>query len=744
MNHLPRLASKVSLFFKKTFPLFLFFFCILVAFLPRFGMYGVWDSYPSYLTMDGVPLLTNLDGYYYLNNSKELLAGTYSNVDSKRGFPTGTAMPTPAPLLSIMVAGISYLTGFSIDWVAPFVPIFLSMLLAIPLYLLGRHFGNPLCGYTAAILGITAQGYITRTTLGVLDTDCLNPAFVLAIIYTAMQFALTKSRKRYVYLALTIILYILFLWWWDTAQSIVSAFSLWPILVAVIFFYRVPRTERLTFAFTIALFVITVLYWLGIDKLSHLFSAIYTNFNYVIGHNNTEALFPNTSVSNGEQSRIALQTIAEETVSNIYLFALSCVGFLAMIIKRPKQSLFFLPILIVGALAHTSARFIIFLAPVTALGCAFFLSLLQNTFHKKWLVATASILIIIPHLYTTLTTPPLRSSFFSSNILSTMKNIRKKTPRNSVIYSWWDEGHPLIFWGERPTLADGMVHDSERTVYLAFPLACNNLRLGANFIQFMGTYGLPGIHSFLQQTQLPQQKGFLLMQKLLKNGPEAGLAILKQQLLNDDKHSYDPEKIIDFLFPPQKHPIYLFIDSHMVDLNVEKWIHWFGTWDTERFSGEKTIQPIMIYNIKQYFDNSNGTKTKSIHITANNGSFHAPDIFTDDVFFEQINFIGTKSTSSLKFKVPESASLNNNPFTKKAEKSISKSDYFTFSGTYNLDVFTENNTAALIDVRITDMLISRLFYHYDDEQKQSYFSLIDQSPGNAQLWRVKGDTVMMK
>jgi hypothetical protein len=65
-------------------------------------------------------------------------------------------------------------------------------------------------------------------------------------------------------------------------------------------------------------------------------------------------------------------------------------------------------------------------------------------------------------------------------------------------------------------------------------------------------------------------------------------------------------------------------------------------------------------------------------------------------------------------------------------------DDYTFSGEYNLEIFPANNTAFLKDTKISNMLITKLF-HQHDKESETYFTLVDESPGNAQLWKVTGD-----
>jgi len=64
-----------------------------------------------------------------------------------------------------------------------------------------------------------------------------------------------------------------------------------------------------------------------------------------------------------------------------------------------------------------------------------------------------------------------------------MKRIEKKTPKDAVIWASWGHGHPLIYYGQRGTIADGIYHSAELQYVLDVPI------IGSLFISLMALQG---------------------------------------------------------------------------------------------------------------------------------------------------------------------------------------------------------------------------------------------------------------
>ncbi len=740
MDHQLNQIRHIQSFFKRTCPIFLIFLCLMAGLLPRISTIGSWNSEANYLIMDNTPLLTNLDGYYYLDSARELLQGTYSKLDQRRAYPAGHPRPQPAPLLSVMVATISAMTGLSLDWIAAFIPVILSFSMAIPLYYFARMWGGRIMVYTSVLFGLTAYGYITRTSLGFFDTDCLNVTFPLIIAYCALRFAQIKTPKRYYRLLFAGFFAALYLWWWNISLAAATALSLWPILIALLFFYRPSRKEGICFAAILVCLIATLTYFIPVEQGQQLIKDLYNHFLYITKQNSVNAIFPNTSISNMEQESLNFSEIAQATTSYSYLMVLSLVGFLGLFYRNWKETVFLLPVIIVGLFSFTAIRFNIFLNPITALGIGFLAQQLAEKITQKSIAIAVIGFIIGSHLYQTLSSPPERKSLYPAQTLSVMKDIDDLTPTNSVIYSWWDEGHPLLYWSKRSVMADGMIHSGERVVYLAFPMASDNFKLAANYIQFFSTHGLAGIHKFIAATHKDQKDGFKLLQEILEKGPASSKPLIKKHLPQEYEQNKDIASWQAFLFPADAPPIYLFIDERLL-YSISRWIHWFGTWDSSLQQGNKTLRTVLFklpksYDFGDFGDNSSDSSDNSTFaVNRELGQLKVPDVFTDSLYLSQISS-HTKEEITIDYYPQNNPLKQVPPIINVRKVNLSEQNLYTEKGAYVLQIFKNAQLAYLIDENRSKTLLSQLFLFKNENE---YFTLIAETYGFAQLWKVSGE-----
>ena len=74
------------------------------------------------------------------------------------------------PLLSLLTAAISSVTGIPLLRIAVFLPPLLGILLVLPVFFLGRHLGGTVCGLLSALFAATSGYYLYRSSLGFFDT----------------------------------------------------------------------------------------------------------------------------------------------------------------------------------------------------------------------------------------------------------------------------------------------------------------------------------------------------------------------------------------------------------------------------------------------------------------------------------------------------------------------------------------------------------------------------------------------
>ena len=142
----------------------------------RVDDFRAWKKSPDICFFDGNPLLGAFDGYYYLRLARDLLDDTYEPKDILRyrsrpgNSPRPFMRPSPPPLISVLAATTSKITGLSLDWVGVFLPVFLGVLLAFPVYGIGRDIGGCSMGLVAACMSLLSPYYVYRSGMGWFDT----------------------------------------------------------------------------------------------------------------------------------------------------------------------------------------------------------------------------------------------------------------------------------------------------------------------------------------------------------------------------------------------------------------------------------------------------------------------------------------------------------------------------------------------------------------------------------------------
>lgn len=710
------------------------FIILIWAVLLRIDTYSLWQITPEkFLLHNGEPMLSTLDGYYYLNTAKEILAGKYTSTDTMRAYPDTVSRSIVPPLLSCLISTLHKISGLSLNWLGAILPVSLGVLVAFPIFWISKRWG----GYTMAIgavaLGTLSFHYAQRTSLARLDTDCLNVTLALTCTYLFYLFGKTQNLRRYFYLFAGLIIYMIYLWWWDMSPGAATILALSPLLVAIILDYRPPLRQALIF-YTSIICVALALFAIRPTILADAYNIVFDQFNYVSKQNT--GIFPNIGISIAEQRSIPLYDIYNLTVKSWFILGISVTGICLITYYRKFDILYLLPISIVGIFSIFFAnRFAIFLTPIIAIGFGYFFFILYSKLKNKIYGLLLLALAILFIGWKSQNLGAGHESAFISHIYRGMENIKTLTEENAVIWSWWDEGHPLIYFGERPTISDGYIHGGELTYLTALPFATSNERLAANFIMFYATQGANGLHRFLQATGLSRAESYVLLQDILSQPPsEASTIIASANLKSTSQTGPDSNNDwLKFFFPDKETsaPVYVFIDSHLV--SRQRWIHWYGTWDIDTRQGIKTLRTIQIDQVS--FNAFKVPSSPSFTLDLNTGHFFIPNIFANHLQLQEITTTeGSKSTSRT-YPITDYDTLLKPPLVDKIQKSNTIDEKHTNTGEYVLELFPAKNMILLQDRIMNGNIINRLYWR---EIESKHFTLIDKA-SDYQIWKVQSD-----
>ena len=581
---------------------------VLFAIFLRYEDFSVWEKNKKSFQYQGEYQMANFDSYYYLQIAKELQEGSYDNLQENRRVPNRMQAPTIPPLIAIFAASISNLTSIPISTIAIFLPIFLASLLAPLVFLLGLKLQfNRQAALTAALFSIISLTYVIRTRIGVFDTDCLNVVFVLLNSYLFFRFAEIKNNKRHVYFGLGILNSFLFFIWWNTAISVVILSAVVPLSVALIFFYK---TKRVLIKYSVlALILLVGGYFVG--------NEIVTVFNLLFDTVNT--IFPrNMSIS--ELDSVSISGFIKRTTGNSFIFLCMLIGLVALSWKLKLKALFFaIPFLLAIAAPFAGNRFILFSAPVLALGMGYCIQMLF-TFKKRIkpnLAIGITLLIAIIGIvsnYKTITNKYEKPAAFENVALLTA--LEKYTPKGSNIWTDWDLGYQIQYYLDKGTYADGGFSDGDISYYASFPLAVDNLAVSANFMRFYNKYGIKGMNT-LYDSFLGVENTFSFLRKVMSLSPskaEEWLIIQQQNaLLPKTDQIISPQQWVSFLFPKQSSDIYLFIHYKMTQT-----ASWFKQGNSDLKTGQTKGLPLFL-SLNSLREQGSQIKNNQISLNTNTG-----------------------------------------------------------------------------------------------------------------------------
>jgi dolichyl-diphosphooligosaccharide--protein glycosyltransferase len=616
------------------------FAVLALGFFVRFDNLGHWRSNPEryFFGEQQNPLTLTVDAYYFMDAARDISHGRYTALDEDRLAPTGYQRSAWPPLISLVLAGVTLLTGISLEWGAVLLPPFFSLFLGIAAFLLGRELGMrvqhrlideryrrtsaEIMGLATALATLLSPALANRGTVGWFDTDTLNVAFVISAAFLSLRFNAAKNGKgQALWFTLGGFNLLLFIWWWHTTTLVPLALAGLPMLLAVLLVAR-RSIRQLALWFVLGLVLLLIA---AVAGEIHIYDPVWvwnyisSMWLYITGDTGGHSSFSVAAAAGSEQfSVISLTAFAQSVTGTTTSLVIGITG-LCFLIFTGFRSLWSLASLIfVAALSFTANRFLIFAAPLFGLGVgamAFFLWLMVSQTVQRFsqpadnksfsasfadiagkgvvLSILAGLALVAPYeaIQAQNSTTPRRHPV----LLQAMADLRNHTPENAVIWASWGHGHPLVFYSERAAIADGNYHPAETVYALNLPLAAREDRFAANWIHFFATHGIHGMHranSLFGTSEDDWASGIKALRQLLGAGPEGARIIVGL-----DYH-FTEEKVdetLSFLFPPNPRPLYLFVDYLQVRQNIFFW----GLWDPATKSAPQQSYLGQFYNLRQ-------------------------------------------------------------------------------------------------------------------------------------------------
>ena len=567
----------------------------------------------------GVPYLTEMDSYYHLRMTKDILEYGHPGDSLKDGTawdsysyaPEGRRADDYRPLMAgiaiCVYRVLSIFTSVSIEQVIYWLNMFLSALIVIPVFLFAYELSNIYGAIAAAVISTLNYGYFIHTVPGFYDTDavitwvsCFFMFFACMMIKKAAAIdrrALILHSAGFVISAVALYhswyVYYLFVFITAVALFIYAAVSFkkgeaksiaFPAAASIAFILFVFITEPGILGSITG--TLKNIYSKGTDLFPNIYSSISEMKKPVLLAGGLTGLFQMKVLSGSEIGVInAAGGIIPCLASLVSLFFI-----LKRIIKReisPEHILMLIWYAITLVLAFRGWRFIMLFAIPNAILAGAFAGRICALMDKGKMMDRRLYQLMLLLL---MTFPTLYGSYRSfGDSLPTadpgtgkaLAAIRDNTPDDTILISWWDYGYFFEDKAKRKTLFDGGSQSNVRGYLVAKALATKDELLSSNILRMLSASG-DKCCTLMLKTFGENADTLILLDELLSADRATAAEILSSK--NVDASSV--KELLSLLFPADTPDMKFIITPHMSLVST-----WFAQFGMQ--TGKTTLDPAL-------------------------------------------------------------------------------------------------------------------------------------------------------
>ncbi len=561
-----------------------------------------WNYAQDMFTWNSKPLMTTQDAYYYLRLAEDYKKGNFKYKDELSPI---RVKPYPLSLLSFINAITSRVTGFPLERIAFYLPVFLSSFMILVYLAWGTTLYNIRFFVISALIGSAVFYWYTRTCLGRFDTDSLIPFFTYIIPYLVYKFTISSDIKsRILNLVFTILISVLFICWWIPAKYLIIPLVFFTYSLSI-FSVKSSKLENTIKAGILILNICGIIFFI----LAY-FSIIPDKFIparvisliKLLTHREAST-FPNVSESITELASLSFSKVAIKIAYSKVILALSLAGLLWLIKEKTKLFLFLSVPTALALMSFKASRLLIFFVPLFAMGTSFIICKLSSykiltryrTVEYTAVIAIAGVVLYFTGIRTFKYTIPPKPT---SHHVSIARSIYTGYAPHETVWSWWDYGYFLEYITKKRAFTDGGSQDPLRVFITAYPLAQENYRAAANWIRFFAKRDVNGFW-YIKSFTRSEHKTVQLLKDVF-SAPENLEKYIKQYKL--------PSKNWKKIFFP-KGRVYLYLPFDMINKSI--WWFYFGTWDFRNKKGERPF--VRALPVHFWIDEKKGTVLYGSH-----------------------------------------------------------------------------------------------------------------------------------
>jgi undecaprenyl-diphosphooligosaccharide---protein glycotransferase len=496
----------------------------------RLAELSAWRAASEIYFVDNRPVMTTADAYHSLRFAQKYLDGSFQpNADDplrllqRLRFPREVSPAWPGEatrdwqpqrqqrhllLLSRLIALATPLAG-SVELAALYLTPVLAALFVLPLYGYFARLGAPAAGLLGALVAAFAPVYVARTSLGDVDTDCLNLFFPWLAAWVLICIRPQASAARVIGLAavLGVVLFGYYRWYDKPALSMLY----WGALALVLLVQRRPLMLVVAASSVCIVACHPDQAALCVRDLTDLLSRYVGGGNPADGESAASAWFPNVMNTVGEFRAQDLRASLDEVLAPTALAVLGLGVFVVFACRRWRDCIPLLPLLAMASFTFTGGgRFAIYLAPFIGVGLGIALSWILRAVLARTVGASrgrdTAITMVAAILLFGLCLQPLtaphtirRPVAVPAELQRALHDAAARMPAGAPVWTWWDYGYALAHLVGFSVYHDGGAQYTPQTNLIAWSFMTDDQAALSRTMDFVDREGNRGIDALARK-----------------------------------------------------------------------------------------------------------------------------------------------------------------------------------------------------------------------------------------------------
>lgn len=565
------------------------------------------------------PYLLASDSFYYYGLTKNIVK-TGKIADTIKGSkylnplmlaPNGHYEPLNLhPYIGFFIYKIMLIFNQSTDLMhaVSYTPLVIAALSVVPFLAICYSFGvSAIASFVGAVFFLLAPIYIKRSTFGWYDNDPYNtffPLLILSIIFLGLSKKSLKQNLLYGLLSAFLLMLYAFFWQgWVLIFFVIFSSGILIILYDH-FILKDKLVSKNSFSY-FGIFSILSFFAVSLAFGAGEFFVLFKEGWIALKNFLTPqlSLWPDLYISVSELHNATLSYIVEYSGGKFFI-AIALLGFIASLITIPRQKkpedvpkiimiTVFLSISLI--IASGAQRFVMLVFVPLSIFFAIgieriyrFFSFIINlkipesrnsaSLNPKKLIANILLAIVIlvtvfiPIKSIHNTIESLLNPIFNETWESALLQIKEKTPKDSIVTTWWPPGHFIKAIAERSVTFDGATINVPQAYWVSNIFLSQDETQALGFIRMLNNSGNKAADFLVQERGFELSTSIALL-KLITALPPIKAAIALSTVFND-ADSINRLLELTHKTPP---PSYLLIYNEFVENNLQ--LKFIGKWN---------------------------------------------------------------------------------------------------------------------------------------------------------------------